>query len=230
MKVKCLKLAKKLLWKSLSINISSKYWEQKFLNEQTSWGKEAADSAILAKDIFIKNKFKDILIPGIGYGRNAKVFMENGMNVTGIEISQSAIDLARTENKLDIRIHHGSVTEMPFDNHIYDGIFCYALIHLLSKPQRVKFIRNCYEQLKKGGYMIFTVISNKSSLFGNGKYLSKNRYKIANGLDVFFYSKDSITKEFSAYGLLDFEAIDEPIKHMKDEPPLKCFTVFCQRL
>jgi len=28
---------------------------------------------------------KNILIPGIGYGRNARIFLEQGMAVTGIE-------------------------------------------------------------------------------------------------------------------------------------------------
>jgi len=59
------------------------------------WGFEPAKSAVLAKDFFVEHKVKNILIPGIGYGCNAKVFMDNGMSVTGIEISQTAIDLAK---------------------------------------------------------------------------------------------------------------------------------------
>jgi len=51
-----------------------------------------------------------LMIPGIGYGRNAKVFIDNGINVTGIEISKTAIDLAR-QNGLDSSIYHGSVTD-----------------------------------------------------------------------------------------------------------------------
>jgi len=48
------------------------------------------------------------LIPGIGYGRNAKFFIDNGINITGIEISKTAIDLAR-QNGLNISIFHGNV-------------------------------------------------------------------------------------------------------------------------
>ena len=108
------------------------FWEHTFKEKQTMWGFEPADSAIMVKDFFVKEKLKDILIPGIGYGRNAKIFLENGMTVIGIEISKTAIDLARTQNKLEIPIYHGSVTEMPFDGKQYDGIFSYALIHLLN--------------------------------------------------------------------------------------------------
>ena len=62
------------------------FWELMFNEEKTTWGFEPSDSAILSKDFFLENNAKEILIPGIGYGRNAKIFCEHGLNVTGIEI------------------------------------------------------------------------------------------------------------------------------------------------
>ena len=109
----------------------TEFWESSFIEKQTMWGFEPSESAILTKDFFLKKKIKDILIPGFGYGRNAKVFIDHGINVTGIEISETAINLAK-QNGINTRIYHGSVTDMPFDNKLYDGIFCYALIHLLN--------------------------------------------------------------------------------------------------
>lgn len=207
----------------------SEFWDSKFKNEKTSWGFIPSDSAIITKDFFLANHVKDILIPGIGYGRNAKIFLENGIKVTGIEISKHAIDMAKSENGLDINIYHGSVTKMPFDNRLYDGIFCYALIHLLNKPERKRFISCCYEQLKPNGYMIFTVVSTKASMFGGGRLLSKNRFQLMKGLQVYFYDFESVIREFKSYGLIDFNEIEEPIKHMENEPPLKCIYVKCKK-
>jgi hypothetical protein len=65
------------------------FWEHIFKEKQTMWGFEPAESAIKVKDFFVEENLKDILIPGIGYGRNAKIFLENGINVTGIEISKN---------------------------------------------------------------------------------------------------------------------------------------------
>lgn len=50
-----------------------------------------------------------------------------------IEISQTVIDLARNYYGENLKIYHGFVTEMPFEKKLYDGIFCYALIHLLDE-------------------------------------------------------------------------------------------------
>jgi hypothetical protein len=48
-------------------------------------GTEPSRSAVFARDYFARAGAKEILIPGIGYGRNAKPFLERGMSVTGIE-------------------------------------------------------------------------------------------------------------------------------------------------
>jgi 2-polyprenyl-3-methyl-5-hydroxy-6-metoxy-1,4-benzoquinol methylase len=205
------------------------FWESMFNEEKTTWGFEPSDSAILSKDFFLNENAKEILIPGIGYGRNAKIYCKNGFTVTGIEISETAIDLAKKTNGLDIEIHQGSVTEMPFDTKTYDGIFCYALIHLLNQNERKKFLKDCFYQLKPNGYMIFTVVSKKASMFGNGKQLSKDRFEIMDGLNVFFYDSDSVKREFGQFGLEEFLEIDEPIKHMENVPPLKCLLIKCQK-
>ncbi|MGE7904652.1 class I SAM-dependent methyltransferase [Peribacillus sp. NPDC094092] len=206
----------------------TEFWEASFIENQMMWGFEPSDSAILAKDFFLEKKGKDILIPGIGYGRNAKVFIDNGINVTGIEISKTAIDLAR-QNGLNSSIFHGSVTDMPFEDKRYDGIYCYALIHLLNKREREKFIKDCYNQLKPNGYMIFTTISKEAPMFGKGKQLDKDYFEIMEGVKMFFYDSDSVKQEFGKYGLIESSGIVEPHKNMEHKPPFKFTMIKCQK-
>ncbi|MBS4218359.1 class I SAM-dependent methyltransferase [Bacillus sp. FJAT-49711] len=206
----------------------TEFWESSFIENQMMWGFEPSDSAILTKDFFLEKNVKDILIPGIGYGRNAKIFMDNGINVTGIEISTTAIELAR-ENGLNMNTFIGSVTDMPFDNKLYDGIFCYALIHLLSKHEREKFIKDCFQQLKPNGYMIFTTISKEAPMFGKGKQLGKDYFEIMEGLKMFFYDFDSIKQEFENYRLIEVSEISEPNKNMENKPSFPFIMVKCQK-
>lgn len=206
----------------------NEYWELKFRDIDTMWGFEPADSAIQVSDFFKTIGIQSVLIPGVGYGRNAKVFIDKGINVTGIEISESAIRLAK-ENIIDFLIHHGSVTQMPFDKNKFDGIFCYALIHLLNKKERKQFIINSFSQLRINGFMIFVVVSKKANMYGNGRQLSNDRYEMMKGLNVYFYDLDSATKEFRDYGLIEIKEIDEPVKHMENQPPLKLLMIKCQK-
>lgn len=185
------------------------FWESSFVEKQEMWGFDPAHSAVLTNDFFVKKSVKNILIPGIGYGRNARIFRDNGIAVTGIEISKTAIELARKHYGPDMTIYHGSVTDMPFDNSRYDGIFCYALIHLLDAGEREKLISDCYHQLSEGGYMIFTAISKAAHTYGKGKFVSRDRYEIFDGVKMFFYDRESIHAEFDRAGLFEIVDVDE---------------------
>lgn len=204
------------------------YWESRFRQEGAMWKFDPSDSAINALKIFKSEKIHKILIPGFGYGRNGKLFVDNGFEVTGIEISSSAINLAR-EAGIRCKIHHGSVTLMPFDNQVYDGIFCYALVHLLNRTERRLFLRSCYNQLRIGGIMIFTVSSVTSDLFGKGLKVSKNRFRLTNGLDAFFYDDHSVRSEFSDSGMVEFYDIDEPVKFIDGHDPVKLKYILCRK-
>ncbi len=185
------------------------FWETNFIEKQEMWGFEPSKSAVLTKDFFLQKSIKNILIPGIGYGRNAQIFRDNGITVTGIEISKTAIEMARKHYGANMVIYHGSVTDMPFDNCLYDGIFCYALIHLLDGNERKKLVRDCYNQLADNGIMVFTVISKESATYGKGNFVSKDRYEIFDGVKMYFYDRESIHSEFGSAGLFEITEVVE---------------------
>lgn len=207
----------------------AEFWEESFIEKQTMWGFEPSESAIVANELFKEKQLKNILVPGFGYGRNAQLFRENGMDVTGIEISQTAIGLAKQHYGSDLKVYHGSVTDMPFDDVLYDGIFCYALIHLLNQDERRKLVSDCYRQLRPGGYMIFVAVSTGSPNYGAGRQLSKNRFEIFEGVQMYFYDADAVKQEFGDLGLVDLTEIDEPAKNMPGKPPLRFYLVTCQK-
>lgn len=187
----------------------TEFWEAAFNEKQEMWGTTPAKSAVLTKKLFVEKSLKNILIPGFGYGRNAQPFIENGINVTGIEISETAIEMAREHYGKEMTIFHGSVTEMPFNNEKYDGIFCYALIHLLDIHEREKLIQDCYHQLAENGFMVFTAITKNALQYGKGELISKDRYEIHKGARIFYYDRESVKDEFEKYGLFEIIEVHE---------------------
>jgi len=203
------------------------FWDNLF-KDGAIWDMNPTDSAIWCAQYFKDENISNVLIPGIGYGRNAVPFLDKEIHVTGIEISQNAIETANNEG-LTIPIHHGSVLEMPLDNNVYNGIYCYSVLHLLNKHERKQFLTSCYNQLNDNGIMVFVVVSTDSSLFKQGRLISNNRRKLVIGQTVYFYNKHSIEKEFGNYGLIGYTEYDEPIKHMPNEDPLRCFKIVCRK-
>ncbi|WP_210731912.1 class I SAM-dependent methyltransferase [Hydrogenophaga sp. PAMC20947] len=204
----------------------TEFWEKAFSENQLMWGEAPAASAVFTSDYFARMGIKRVLIPGVGYGRNAQVFLVHGMSVTGIEISDTAIALARSQLGFQFPIHHGSVANMPYDHEPFDGIFCYALIHLLDAQGRAKLIRDCYRQLAPGGLMVFSVISKASSMYGQGTKLGEDWYERLPGLTMYFYDAASIEREFGAYGLFELSEMDEP---MPSGAPLPFINVCCEK-
>ncbi len=187
----------------------AEFWEEAFKDKQEMWGLEPSRCTVLANDFFMVRKVKTVLIPGIGYGRNAGIFRNNGMEVTGIEISETGIKLAKKHFGDNLTIYHGSVTDMPFDDKKYEGIYCYGLIHLLDKDERAKLIADCYSQLADDGFMIFTTITKGAKTYGQGIAIGQDRFEMFGGVKIFFYDRESIEQEFNRAGLFEIAEVEE---------------------
>ena len=207
----------------------TEFWESNFQDKQAMWGFEPADSATATANLFKEKGLIKILIPGFGYGRNAKPFTERGCSVTGIEISETAINLAEKHYGNKVKVYHGSVVDMPFDKEVYDGIFCYALIHLLGAEERIKLINDCYNQLSENGYMVFIAVSKKDTMYGEGKEISKDTFKNRHGIRLYFYDTDAVKTEFGNYGLLEAKEIIEPAKNAGSKPSLRFWQIICRK-
>ena len=206
----------------------SEFWEDSFKGKGEMWGWQPADTAIVTLELFKQHELYTILIPGFGYGRNAKVFIDAGFEVSGIEISNTAIEIANQEFGDHIKLHHGSVELMPFDQELFDGIFCYALLHLLSAAERKKLIDDCYKQLKPDGYMIFVSLSTLDLRYGQGNEITKDTFAMPHGVNLFFYDSDAIQSEFKNYGLLNAEVLNEPLQISADKPGQKFWYIVCK--
>src|SRR5687768_8965479 len=198
------------------------FWEEAFKNRQIIWGEQPTISAIETCKHFKSLGFRKILILGFGYGRNARPFLDSGFEVTGIEISKTAIQLAYQLLGSEVKISHGSVGDMPFDQDIYDGVFCHALIHLLGSNERKRLLTNCNAQMKSGGLMVFTTITKHASTYGAGEKLGKDLFKTKDGVELFFYDEESIKEEFGQFGLVEATIVEE-------SPATKFWKIVCQK-
>ena len=203
----------------------TEFWEAAFSSHPRMWGEEATDNAKHVLKLFQAHQVKKVLIPGFGYGRNAKIFYEEGMEVAGIEISKTAIERGRKYFGKEVIIHHGTVTDMPFDQAKYEAVYCYSLLHLLDHNGRKKLIQDCYAQLTQGGLMVFVFLSVNDKRFGEGIEQSKNTFDSPNGLMLYFYDRESVKEDFGAFNIIALKEIHEP----EDHPSETHWMVVCKK-
>ncbi len=191
------------------------FWEERFYEEGRIWGDTPSRTAECAITLFKKAGIRKVLIPGSGYGRNAEAFARAGFDVTGIEISDTALALA-SNSSFAIRYHHGSVLDMPFDDSIYDGIYCFNVLHLFLQDDRTAFLQRCREQLKVGGVLFFAVFSDLEPSYGTGRMVEENTFESKPGREVHYYSTDDLVSEFCGLEVQKTGMIEDPEEHGKE--------------
>lgn len=122
-------------------------------------------SAIAARDIVLKAsklipKGSKVLDIGIGGGHLLKALYCAQYKCYGIDVSKQNVkhihQLCERE-RLGIKVKLGSISNMPYDDEVFNGVFCIEVLeHLLDKELK-KGIKELYRVLKYGGYTIVTV-------------------------------------------------------------------------
>jgi SAM-dependent methyltransferase len=188
------------------------YWENRFAEEGKIWGESPSKSAHDALPLFLANHVKTVLVPGSGYGRNAKLFSALGLDVTGVEISETAFKMARQFDPRS-QFYNGSVLDMSFDNRRYDAIYCYNVLHLFRQNERELFLQQCKGKLKNGGLAYFVVFSDTEASFGQGQKTEPNTFESKPGRPVHYFTEQDLRQHFRDFEVLDTGIIEEPEDH-----------------
>lgn len=97
-----------------------------------------------------------VLDVGCGSGIKAKFFVENGLRVTGIDISESFINIAEREvsEGTFFVLHMGEAERL---GKVFDGVFAHASLLHIPKIEVQKILRILVKVLKPKGYFYLAV-------------------------------------------------------------------------
>lgn len=117
---------------------------------------------LVEKNVIKKGKVLDICC---GAGTNAVYLAEKGFDVTGIDISQKAIEYAKDKAEkanVKIRFMVQNFLELPFKNEEFDFVFDMGCFHHVEVEDRSVFIKGVYRVLNKGGFYLLVCFSHKN--------------------------------------------------------------------
>ena len=194
------------------MNSGKEFWDKRFNEEGKVWGELPSKSAHHAMELFRKHDIKSILVPGSGYGRNTRLFSSSGFNVTGIEISGTASNLAKQFDPKS-KVYEGSVLDMSFVPGTFDAIYCYNVLHLFCESERKLFIQECIEKLGEPGLAFFTVFSEEEPSFGQGGEVESNTYESRPGRPTHYFTEDDLRGHFRNFEIIETGIVREPEGH-----------------
>jgi ubiquinone/menaquinone biosynthesis C-methylase UbiE len=110
-------------------------------------------------------KGKNLLEVGCGVGIDLVRFARGGANVTGIDLSKTAIDLAcknfeQSEQNADLRVMNGE--SVKFADNTFDLVYAHGVLQYTADAQ--KMIVEIHRVLKPGGEAIMMVYNKQSWL------------------------------------------------------------------
>ena len=188
------------------------YWDKRYQSEGKIWGDSPSRTAVYALELFTKEGVKKMVVPGSGYGRNTKLFSAAGIKVTGMEISETAIKIARQYDPAT-RVYHDSVLDMSILGSNYDAVYCFNVLHLFREYDRHLLIQQCLSRVKRGGVLFFTVFSEKEDSCGIGKEIEKSTFESKPGRPVHYFTEDDLKKTFVDTEILETGITKDPEDH-----------------
>ena len=108
---------------------------------------------------------RSVLDVGCGAGVDLARFARGGAEVTGVDVAQSAVDLARTnfeQQGLRGRFESANGEALPFADNTFDLVFAHGVVQYTADPQRL--VDECRRVLKPGGQAVFQVYNRVSWL------------------------------------------------------------------
>jgi 2-polyprenyl-3-methyl-5-hydroxy-6-metoxy-1,4-benzoquinol methylase len=132
-------------------------WVEAYRNEQA----ERSTHRLLERTFGYVNlpRGAEILDAGCGTGTNSRWLARRGFQVTGVDLSQFALDKAG-ESAPDVAFRQASLTDLPFADGSFDAILCHGVI--MHIPDFEKALDELVRVLRPDGYLVLSEANARS--------------------------------------------------------------------
>lgn len=148
------------------VNSAEEFYSAKAGKQAENYKDEnMAQEFLEMREKFAEASGDKILDAGCGHGRDASFFQDQGLNVTGIDISQDLIEIAREKTDADFEVM--DFRDLRFPDESFDSVWCSASIFFVPPEGMEKAVEEFYRVLRPEGRLFL------SSKIGDGKFIKE---------------------------------------------------------
>nr|WP_022661088.1 methyltransferase domain-containing selenoprotein MduS [Paucidesulfovibrio longus] len=191
------------------------HWDEVFTESGAFFGEEPSQFAKVSLNLFQQNNVISLLELGCGQGRDSFLFAQNGLNVTGLDYSESAVAEV-SEKAANIGLSSRLRTQvqdlrepLPFTDESFDACYSHMLLCMELSTAEIAFIlRETHRILKPGGLAVYSVRSSFDKHYRTGTHLGEDIYEIGDFV-VHFFTEGKVRQLAKGYEILKIERMEE---------------------
>jgi SAM-dependent methyltransferase len=181
-------------------------WEEHYRSGATLW----RGSPYPLPELEIGSRVLDL---GCGTGSTVIKAAEKGHEVTGLDISPSALEIASgriSERGLKAELIEMDITEPVIDMEKYDLVLSHYVLGALDREGRERASKNIGKWLKEGGLLSFEDLAVDDIRDGKGKEIEDGTFRKGSGIIQHFFTLEELEVTFS-----DLDTVEMKIEEWK---------------
>jgi len=159
-----------------------------------------------------------LLDVGCGPGRDVRFFVELGYNVTGVDLSEEMLKMARIEVP-EAEFFRTNIINLKLDKQ-FDSIMCNAVMHTVPKKYVENILTNFYALLKDEGWLLVETEEGEGESMEYDKRYNVNKYRA-------YFTETEFVEHLTKAGFVvkDSQIVNSPNK----TKPRKWMHFICQK-
>lgn len=149
-----------------------------------------------------------ILEIGCGNGKTAAALIDKGMAVTGLDFSQSAVDMC-IRTIPGGRFVCGTVTDMPFTDSEFSGAVIFHVLEHLTPDELALAVGEICRVLCAGSHVIVKCFARGDMRSDKGTRIDESTVVRGNGIMYHYFSEDELCQAFSGFDCDSIHTVTE---------------------
>jgi ubiquinone/menaquinone biosynthesis C-methylase UbiE len=195
---------------------TTEYWNSRYQVQGRIYGEEPSELAKWALHNGVLAQKQRLLETGCGTGRNSIFFAKYGLEVTGVDFSPVALELARKDSQaanVTVNWLSGDMTNLRglLQPGAFDAAFSNFCLHLFSCEERTSAVQEIHRLLADNGVLVASLLSTSDADYKKGAELAYNTFELEQGKPHHFFTREEIEKLFMAF----------EIEHLEEAPEME---------
>ncbi|MFA6036264.1 MAG: class I SAM-dependent methyltransferase [Candidatus Micrarchaeia archaeon] len=193
---------------------TTEYWNSRYQAQGRIYGQAPSELAKWAVHTGVLAPGQRLLETGCGTGRNSIYFAKRGLDVTGLDFSPVALELAKSDASaagVSVSWLSGDMTNLRglLRPGTFNAAFSNFCLHLFSCEERTSAVQEIHRLLAGKGVLVASLLSTSDADYGRGTAIAYNTFELEQGKPHHFFTKEEVENLFMAFDIGHLEEARE---------------------